>query len=299
MPLGEPIPDLSALDLLVSVDQLGSISAAAGAHRITQPAASMRLRQLERVLGLELLDRSHTGTRLTPAGERAVEWAGPVLQAVRALQTGAASLKADGGPCLTLAASLTVADYLLPAWLQRLAETDPDLPVSLQMGNTSHVAGLVEAGVVEIGFIEGTRPTGRFRHRDLCRDHLVIVVSPRHPWARRRTPVTAGLLARTALVVRERGSGTRDVLTAALAAHGTELRTSMELGSTAAIKAAAARGAGPAVLSGLAVEAELRSGQLVAVPYQGVELERTIRAIWPVGRPLSPAGRRLVGAASR
>lgn len=299
MPLPEPVPDVTALDLLVSVEQLGSISAAAGAHRITQPAASMRLRQLERTLGVGLLERSHTGARLTPAGERTVEWAGKVLQAVRSLQAGVATLKADTGPRLKLAASLTVADYLLPAWLQRLAETDPDLPVSLQMGNTAHVAALVETGEVEVGFIEGTRPSGRFRSRDLCRDRLVIVVAPRHPWARRRNPVTAGLLARTPLVVRERGSGTRDVLSAALEAHGTELQTSMELGSTAAIKAAATRGAGPAVLSRLAVDAELDSGQLVSVPYRDMELERTIRAIWPVGRPLSPAGRRLLSAASR
>ncbi len=222
-----------------------------------------------------------------------------MLQAVRSLQAGVATLKADTGPRLKLAASLTVADYLLPAWLQRLAETDPDLPVSLQMGNTAHVAALVETGEVEVGFIEGTRPSGRFRSRDLCRDRLVIVVAPRHPWARRRNPVTAGLLARTPLVVRERGSGTRDVLSAALEAHGTELQTSMELGSTAAIKAAATRGAGPAVLSRLAVDAELDSGQLVSVPYRDMELERTIRAIWPVGRPLSPAGRRLLSAASR
>ncbi|HET9075733.1 MAG TPA: LysR family transcriptional regulator [Acidimicrobiales bacterium] len=298
MPLEEPIPDLGALDLLASVDQLGSISAAAAAHRITQPAASMRLRHLERALGVGLLDRSNRGARLTAAGTATVEWAAKVLEAVRGLQAGTAALRERGTPHLRVAASLTVADYLLPGWLQTLVDGQPELSVSLQMGNTSRVAELVARKEVELGFIEGTRPPGRFRSRDLCRDRLVVVVAPDHPWVRRRTPVTAAVLARTPLVVREPGSGTREVVTETLAANGLGLLTSMELGSTAAIKAAAARGVGPTVISQLAVEAELRSGRLVSVPHTGLQLERTIRAIWPVGTTPSGPGRRLLDLAT-
>lgn len=297
MPLPEPVPDLGALDLLVSVGQLGSISAAAGAHGVTQPAASMRLRHLERTLGVELVERSHRGARLTAAGHATIEWAGTVLQSVQALQKGVAALRDSQSSRLRLAASLTVADYLLPAWLQRLGQVAPEITVSLQMGNTLHVVDLVASGDVELGFIEGTRPSGRFRTRDVCRDQLLIVVGPGHPWARRRTPVTAEILARGPLIVREPGSGTRDVLAAALAAHRCEATPSMELGSTAAIKAAAVSGAGPAVLSRLAVEAELHAGRLISVPYRDLALERTIRAIWPTGGELSAAGRKLLSVA--
>lgn len=298
MPIPEPVPDLAALDLLVTVGRVGSISAAAAVHGVTQPAASMRLRQLERVLGLGLLERSHAGARLTPAGLSTVEWAGPVLHAVRDLQVGVAALKQAAGSRLDLAASLTVADYLLPGWLHRLAGAEPGLAVSLRTGNTARVAEMVADGEAEVGFIEGTKPSGRFASKDLCRDQLVIVVSPAHPWARRRTPVTAGMLARTPIVVREVGSGTRDILAAALAAHGTRLSTTMELGSTAAIKAAVIGGTGPAVLSRLAVERELQSGELVAVTCGELDLERTIRAIWPVGRAPGAAGRKLVQLAA-
>ena len=298
MPIPEPVPDLAALDLLVSVGQVGSISSAAAVHGVTQPAASMRLRQLERVLGIELLERSHAGARLTPAGLSTVEWAGPVLHAVRALQVGVAALKQASGARLDLAASLTVADYLLPGWLHRLAGAEPALAVSLRTGNTARVAEMVADGEAEVGFIEGTKPSGRFASRDLCQDRLVIVVSPTHPWARRRSPVTAGMLARTPIVVREVGSGTRDVLAAALATHGTRLSTTMELGSTAAIKAAVMGGTGPAVLSYLAVERELRSGELVSVTCRDLDLKRTIRAIWPGGRPPGAAGRKLVQLAA-
>ncbi|MDA8047138.1 MAG: LysR family transcriptional regulator [Actinomycetota bacterium] len=297
MPLPEPVPDLGALDLLVTVGELGSISAAAEAHGVTQPAASMRLRQLERVLGLQLLERVRTGSRLTPAGAATAEWAGAVLREMRALLGGADALRRDQRSHLRLAASLTVAEYLIPGWLRHLADDLPGVGVALEMGNTAHVADMVSCDRVELGFIEGPRPPGRLRSRDLRPDELVIVVGRGHPWARRRRPVTPAEVAATPLLAREPGSGTRDVLAAALAEHGLQMRTSMELGSTTAIKAAVAGGGSPAVLSALSVGVELRAGQLQQVACTGLHLERTIRAIWAGGRTLSAPAARLVAIA--
>lgn len=296
MPLPQPIPDLAALDLLVTVGELGSISAAAEAHGVTQPAASMRLRSLERGLGLQLLERVRTGSRLTPAGAATVEWAGAVLHDMRALLAGTKALRSDGRSHLRLAASLTVAEYLVPGWLRQLASVLPEVGVSLEMGNTARVAELVGEGHVELGFVEGARLPRRLRSRDVGADELVVVVGRSHPWARRRRPVTPTELAATPLVLREHGSGTRDILAVALAEHGLDVRPLMELGSTTAIKAAAVAGAGPAVLSALAVDAELRAGLLVAVPCAGLHLERTIRAVWTTGS-LSPPAARLVAIA--
>ncbi|HEX4214097.1 MAG TPA: LysR family transcriptional regulator [Candidatus Dormibacteraeota bacterium] len=297
MPLSQPAPDLAALDLLVSVGELGSISAAAEAHHVSQPAASMRLRALERVLGLRLLERVRTGSRLTPAGTATAEWAGAVLHEMRSLLAGTAALRSDERSHLRLAASLTVAEYLIPGWLRQLAAALPAVDVSLEMGNTAHVADLVAQGEVDLGFIEGPRPPGRLRSRDLMPDRLVIVVGRDHRWARRRRPVTAGELSRTPVVLREPGSGTRDILTDALAEHGFEVRPLMELASTTAIKAVAIAGTGPAVISALAVESEIRAGQLAAVPCADLRLERTIRAVWDNGRTLSPAASRLIAIA--
>jgi DNA-binding transcriptional LysR family regulator len=167
------------------------------------------------------------------------------------------------------------------------------------MGNTAHVADWVAAGDAELGFVEGPRPPGRLRSKELLADRLVIVVARDHPWSRRRTPVTARELAATPLVLREPGSGTRDVLAEALRAHGLDVIAAMELGSTTAIKAAAATGAGPAVLSALAVRSELHAGQLVAVACPELTLNRSIRAIWAAARPPSPAAARLLAIAVR
>lgn len=296
-PLPQPLPDLAALDLLVTVGELGSISAAAAAHHVTQPAASMRLRSLERVLGVRLLDRARTGSRLTPAGEATVEWASAVLEEVRALLAGTAALRSADRSQLRLAASMTVAEYLVPLWLNRLAVELPDIGVSLEMGNTTQVSELVGDGHAELGFVEGVQPRRRLRSRRVGSDELVVVVGADHPWTRRHRAVTAKELAATPMVLREPGSGTRDVLARALAEHGLEPRALMELGSTTAIKAAATSGFAPAVLSVLAVSGELRAGRLVAVPCAGLDLSREIRAVWLAGRVLSPTAERLVAIA--
>jgi DNA-binding transcriptional LysR family regulator len=299
MPLPEPYPDLASLDLLVSVGELGSISAAATVHNVSQPAASMRLRALERLLQITLLERATTGARLTPAGMATVEWAAVVLGDMRTLLAGASALRATRRSHLRLAASLTVAEYLVPRWLHQLAVVAPETRVSLEMGNTAHVAELVARGDVDLGFIEGSRPPGRLSSRELLSDELVIVVPAGHSWSRRRRPLSVNELAKTPLVLREPGSGTREVLTDALRAHGLDVTVAMELGSTTAIKAAVMIGTGPAVVSALAVRAEVQAGQLVAVPSEGLSLRRAIRAIWAPNRPPSAVAARLLSIAAR
>jgi len=165
-----------------------------------------------------------------------VEWAAVVLGDTRTLLAGTAALRADRTSHLRLAASLTVAEYLVPRWLHLLAAETPDTKVSLEMGNTAHVADLVGGGDVDLGFIEGSRPPGRLRSREVLADELVIVVPAGHPWSRRRRPISANEVAKTPLVLREPGSGTREVLTEALGSYGLGVTAAMELGSTTATK---------------------------------------------------------------
>jgi DNA-binding transcriptional LysR family regulator len=294
MPLAEPVPDLRSLDLLQSVAELGSIRQAALAHNISQPAASMRLRSLERVLDLELLDRSSGRARLTAAGLAVVQWSEEVLDGMRRLLIGTAAVRADGQTHLRVIASMTVAEYLVPGWLNRLRVSDPQIVISLQMGNSEHVAEVMKHRGADMGFVEGRRAPPGLGSRVVKADDLVVVVAASHRWAHRRKPVTASELAGTPLVLREAGSGTREVLETALLSLGLTVTPFVELGSTTAIKAAVASGAGPGVLSRLATDADVHDGRLVIVPTEGFSLERSIRVVWPRDRPLSPLAKRLL-----
>ncbi|GAB2865421.1 LysR family transcriptional regulator [Nocardioides pacificus] len=284
-------PDLTALDLLVRVGELGSLGAAARATGMAQPNASRALSRLERQLGVVMLVRSPTGSRLTTEGGVVAEWAREALAGVDRVVVGSRSLAERRRAHLSVAASLTVAEYLAPQWLARFRRLNPELRVSLDVRNSGGVLALVAGGTVPLGFVESPTVPRSVGSTTVARDQLVVVVGPGHPWARRRRPVGPEELAASDPVVRESGSGTRETLVRALDRAGVELGPlGLELASTAAVKAAAAAGDAPAVLSELAVVSELASGQLVAVAVGGLDLTRALRAVWPAAmRPSGPA----------
>ncbi|MFG2575397.1 LysR family transcriptional regulator [Streptomyces sp. NPDC048481] len=281
------VPDLGALELLLAVARLGSLGAAARELGITQPAASSRIRSMERQLGVALVDRSPRGSRLTDAGALVTDWAGRIVEAARAFDAGARALRDRRDSRLRVAASMTIAEYLLPGWLLALHARRPDTAVSLLAGNSAAVAERLLAGEADLGFVEGLTAPAGLDSTVIAHDRLVVVVALGHPWARRRRPLDAAELASTPLILREKGSGTRQVLDTAL---GGLARPLIELSSTTAVKAAAVSGAGPAVLSELAVGEELALRRLVAIAVDGVPLARDLRAVWPTGhRPAGPA----------
>ncbi|MEV4434331.1 LysR family transcriptional regulator [Streptomyces sp. NPDC049585] len=294
-PLSHRVPDLAALELLLAVARLGSLGRAARELGITQPAASGRVRALERLLGVALVDRSPRGSRLTEAGVLVTDWARRIVEAAEAFDAGARALRERRDARLRVAASMTIAEYLLPGWLIALRTRRPDTAVSLHTGNSAAVAERLLAGEADLGFVEGLDVPPGLDGAVVARDRLVVVTAPEHPWARRRTPLPAAELAAAPLILRERGSGTRQVLDAALAAHDGATAPLLELASTTAVKAAVVSGAGPSVLSELAVSEELAAHRLVEVPVAGIRLHRTLRAVWPAGhRPAGPA-RELLG----
>jgi molybdate transport repressor ModE-like protein len=281
------VPDLGALELLLAVARLGSLGAAARELEITQPAASSRIRSMERQLGVALVDRSPRGSRLTDAGALVTDWARRVVEAAEAFDAGAKALRVQRDSRLRIAASMTIAEYLLPGWLLAFHALRPDTAVSLQAGNSTAVAESLLSDAADLGFVEGLTVPAGLDSAVVARDRLIVVTAPMHPWARRRRALSAAELSATPLVLREKGSGTRQVLDVAV---GELARPLFELSSTTAVKAAAVSGAGPAVLSELAVRDELAMRRLVNVPVESVSLKRDLRAVWPTGhRPSGPA----------
>lgn len=290
VPLAHRVPDLGALELLLEVARVGSLSGAARRLGITQPAASSRIRAMETRLGVALVDRSPRGSTLTAEGALVTDWARRVVEAAEAFDAGAQALRGRRDSRLRVAASMTIAEYLLPGWLIALRGQRPDTAVSLHAGNSAVVAERVLAHEADLGFVEGLTVPDGLDSAVIAQDRLVVAVAPGHAWARRSKGVTAAELASAPLILRERGSGTRQVLDAALAGCGGLAEPLLELASTTAVKAAALSGAGPCVLSELAVGDELAARRLVEVPVAGAPLDRALRAVWPAGsRPAGPA----------
>lgn len=270
-----PELDLESLRLLVALQDLGSIGAAAREVGVSQPAASKRIREFEARWRLELVMRSTQGSELTVDGEAVVAWARRVLHEVDVMRTSLDSLTVERRAGLAVAASLTVAEFMLPLWMAELRARVPDLHPQLRVVNSEQVSALVRAGEVDVGFIETALVPRDLDVVTLGRDRLVIVAPAEHPWSRRSTPLSRKALLETEYVLREEGSGTRDTFERALQASP---KVAIEAGSTAALVGAVIAGLGPAVVSARAVSSYLDTGVLVEIAHD-LDLWRPISAV--------------------
>ncbi|MCV7420967.1 LysR family transcriptional regulator [Mycobacterium yunnanensis] len=298
MPLSSRMPDLAEFEVILAIAETGSIGAAAKNVGLTQQAVSARLASMEGRIGVQLAVRTPRGSQLTPAGVVVAEWAHQLLDVAHHVDAGLASLRSDARTHLVISASQTVAEQLLPRWLMslrasaaRLGTPVPEL--TLTATNSSHAVADVESGTADVGFVESPTAPGRVRSRIVAADELVVVVAPDHEWARRPRPVSAAKLARTPLISRESGSGTRDSLTAALKRAGCDpaeqAPPALELSSAAAVRAAVLAGQAPAVMSRLSIADDLAFGRLREVSTPELDLRRHLRAIW-LGVRAPPAG---------
>jgi molybdate transport repressor ModE-like protein len=295
MALSARMPELSALELLSAIAKMGSLNAASREVGTSQQAVSARLTSIESQIGVRLVTRTTRGTQLTPAGEVVAEWADQLLEVAERVDTGLASLRAERRSRLKVVASQTVAEQLLPRWLVSLQAAalrhETVAPeVSFTATDSEGAIAAVRKGEAELGFIEIRGTLHGLRSRVIAHDELIVVVPPDHKGLRGSAPITAAELRQTPLVSRK--SGWHLLLGTEEPADGDEPEPAahpLELASAAAVRAAVLAGAGPAVMSRLAVTDDLTHGRLRAVPVADLDLRRDLRAIW-MGASTPPAG---------
>ncbi|MFD4366221.1 LysR family transcriptional regulator [Rhodococcus sp. NPDC058521] len=282
MPISPRVPELGALDVLLSVERLGSMGAAGREHGLSQQAVSARVRTSERLLGIKVFDRGAGGVQPTREGALILEWASLILETANELASGVAALRGEREAGLTVAASMTIAEYLVPGWTVAMRRRFPDVVTSVKLLNSTEVSATVLSGGADLGFVEGPDIPARLQSREVARDHLVVIVPPDHEWAN-RPAITVDEFTRTPLIQRESGSGTRTTLENALPQCVDPL---LELTSCTAVKAAVVAGNAPAVVSSLAVAADLTDGRLASVEVEGLDLPRRLTAVWDRDRGL-------------
>lgn len=286
--------NLAHLRAFAAVAEHGGFSRAAIRLRVSQPAVSKAVRELERRLDIALVDRSGRRPRLTEAGlalfTRARELFGleqiaeEELRAMRGVERG----------ILRVGASTTIATYLLPPLLARFRAKHPGVTLRVASANTRAVARLLLDRRVDVALVEGPVTHARIAERPWRRDQLIVIAAADHALARRRR-VPSASLAGEMFIERERGSGTREVAAQALANRRIVVRRAMELGSTEAIKQAVAAGLGLAIVSRAAAEDQLALGRIAELHVSDFEIERTLTQLELRGRPVSAAARAFEG----
>ena len=282
--------DLRRLEIFLKVAELGSFSRAADALFLTQPTVSEHVRALEDELGVQLLDRLGRGTTPTRAGTLLLGYARRILALSREASQAIEQFQGRVSGELTIGGSTIPGEYVMPEVIGAFRAKYPDVRISLLIGSSREVTTWVEDGRVEIGVV-GATPTSRvLQARQLMADELVVVVGAEHPWAGRKT-VSLDDLRAEPMIVRERGSGSRETFEQALESVGLDLaafRIVGEIASTQAVKQAVRAGVGISLISRRAVEDECRARLLVCVKIRDLAVTRAFHLITHRDRSRSP-----------
>jgi DNA-binding transcriptional LysR family regulator len=280
--------DLEKLRVFSAVAAVGNVTHAAARLGTSQPAVSKQLADLEQTLGVALFDRLPRGVRLTEAGQLLARHATQIFAIESRAEQELAELRGVRRGSLAVGASTTIGSYLIPGVFGAFHRAHPDVSLSLEIANTASIQAMVRDGRIDLGLTEGFVPGAEFDVRVVDHDEMVAIAAGDHALGRRARVRLADLL-REPLIVRERGSGTRDVIEAALAEHGASVTPVMALGSTEAVKRAVAAGLGVAFVSRLALDLELASGALCVVALSDFALERALHMVRLAGKRASPA----------
>jgi len=256
---------LRQLAVFVEIARRGTLSAAAEEMLLTQSAASMSLKELEKGLGGPLFNRIGRGLVLNDRGRLLLRKAEALLGEAREL----AELTRDDGAALAgtlhLGCSTTIASYDLPRRIKAFHESHPQAEIVLRVGNTKEVAQHLRTGEIDLGLVEGDLIRQDLTEEDWQRDELVVIAAPGHPLAGRKR-VTRSELGNELWIMREEGSGTLSTLAGALADNKVRPRRMHRIGHTEAIKRAVEAGMGISALSHIAVAREIADGHLTILP---------------------------------
>jgi DNA-binding transcriptional LysR family regulator len=281
--------NLHLLRLFATVVQTGSFSRAAEILSISQPAISKGVRDFELQVGCRLLDRTRKGVRPTREGQALARHAETLFAAERAAEDELRSLRSLDSGSLRVGASTTIATYMIPEYLGVFHRTYPGIDLHVVTANTRDIADLMARHEIEIALVEGPVEDDSLVSEPWRTDVMSLIVGPLHRFASSKGAVDCGEIEQEILIVREPGSGSREVVTQALAAQRVEPLRTLEIGSTEAIKQAVAAGVGVSIVSTVAVADQVRLGRLKVIPLKDLRIERMLWQLKTPGRLDIPA----------
>lgn len=262
------------LHVFISVVELQNFSRAAEAHHMTQPAVSQYIRTLEEQIGSKLLDRNNQYVHLNKAGEVVYHYGKEILGLYNHMHHHVDDLINKASGPLTIGASYTFGEYVLPRLIAELKKTFPEIHPTVTIGNTARIANLVESHQLDIGIVEGHFKNKALIQEEFAEDFMVVVASSEHPLAQKER-IEISELSHQTWIVRESGSGTREATEKLFQLWNISPAKLMHYSSTQPIKESVEVGLGVSLLSKWAVQKELKYGDLAVINIDEPPLKRT------------------------
>jgi DNA-binding transcriptional LysR family regulator len=268
------------LQVFITVAEKKNFSRAAEALHMTQPAVSQYIRKLEDNIGVRLLERTNKYVRLNKAGEIVYHHAKEISSLYTRMQNHINDLSNEANGPLSLGASYTFGEYILPHVLAKMKETYPGIQPTLTISNTCEIARLVLSNQLDVGIVEGHfKEEQLFQIEEVAKDDMVIIASANHPLSQRNNEIRKKELEEQTWILREVGSGTREAAEKVLEHLNISPTSIMYFSSTQSIKEAVGAGLGISLLSQWAIQKELQIGDLKVVDVKDMPFTRKFSVI--------------------
>lgn len=262
------------LQVFVTVVEKQNFSRAAEELHMTQPAVSQYIRTLETNVGTRLLERSNKYVHLNKVGEIVYHHAKEILGLYTKMQRLVDDVTNVANGPISIGASYTFGEYVLPHIIANLKEAYPDIQPTVTIGNTTEIAELVAGYQLDVGIVEGHFKDQKLSVEEFAEDQMVVVASPNHGLAQHKGNVDMNVLQNETWVVREIGSGTREATENMFYQLGLTPTNYMSFGSTQPIKESVEAGLGISLLSKWAIQKELKHGDLCILNVKGLPFFR-------------------------
>lgn len=270
--------------------ETGSVIKTSKLLELSQPTINHNIYVLEQHYGAKLFDRSNKKLKLTRFGQILERYVRDILNLIEQSEKHIESLVSELSGNLSLGASHTIAENVLPKIMGMFNHDYPEVEIRLEVTNTQHIVDHIFENKLDLGLIEGPVDHDKIIVKPFMEDELLVILPYNHPLAIKKN-LTLKELASLPFVLREKGSGTRVVMEAALKKAGLEpgeLNTVMELGNTQAVIGAVEAGLGATILSGLAVSKEIQLKTVKTCRIANVPIARSFSFIINEDKPLSP-----------
>ena len=254
------------LKIFHTVARLLNFTKAAEELHMTQPAVTFQIRQLEEQFNTRLFDRTHNKVTLTDVGKQVYSYSDRILKLYEEMTRNITEMTGDVSGSVTLGASTTIAEYMLPLLIGEFKKKFPEVMINLRESNTEDIVSMVENNDIDLGIVEGSVNNKNLVVEECKMDHLVVIMPNDHMLATEKRLRVEDFVSYP-FISREHGSGTQEVITNYVEKHGNgeDLNICFELSSPEAIKGAVEAGMGLSIVSRATIIKELKLGTLTAV----------------------------------
>ncbi|MDN4494435.1 LysR family transcriptional regulator [Ureibacillus aquaedulcis] len=262
------------LRVFVTVAEMENFSRAAEKLHMTQPAVSQYIQTFERTMGTKLLERSNKYVRLNKAGEIVYHHAKEILGIYTKMNYLIDDLTNKTSGSISIGASYSYGEYVLPHVIKKMHEQYPLIIPTVTIGNTKEIAKLVRKHQLDVGIIEGEIEDNHLLIEPFAEDAMYVVASPKHRLSKRNGDMNLAELAEETWIVRENGSGTREITEKMFGSYGLVPKKTLEFGSTQLIKESVEAGLGISLLSWWAIRKECTIGTMKIIDVKQLPMKR-------------------------